>query len=90
MADKKPTLELWSVAEGKLVEFEFSIDNDEIVATTEHETIKFPGGINKEELLKLVKAHNEANDGIKALTDEQLQEQKDLVQANEQLLKDLL
>ena len=91
MADKKPTLNLWSVQLGQLEEFDVRVENKEIVA--EHsetgETIKFPGGITKDELLELVDAHNEANDGVKAISEEDLQAEKELDEANDQLLESL-
>lgn len=89
MADTKPTLELWSVREGKLVDWEVSIDGDEIVATNGDESLKFPGGLTKKELLKLVKAHNEANKDVKAITDEEIKAKEDLDAANLKLLEDL-
>lgn len=91
MADKKPTLKLWSTQLGKLSDFEVRIENQEIVA--EHpdtgEALKFPGGITKDELMELVDAHNEANENVKARTEEDLQAEKDLEDANNQLLEDL-
>ena len=72
MAEKKPTLELWSTRQGKIVDFEVSVENNEIVAENDGEFVKFPGGITKTELMKLVKAHNKANDGVKAITEEDL------------------
>ena len=89
MADKKPTVELWSVRQGKLVDFEVSIDGEEIVAVNGDESLKFPGGITKKELLKLVKAHNAANKDVKAITDEEIKAKEDLDAANLQLLEDL-
>ena len=89
MAEKKPTLELWSVRQGKLVDFEVSIDGEEIVAVNGDESLKFPGGITKKELLELAKAHNEANKDVKAITDEEIKAKEDLDAANLKLLEDL-
>lgn len=86
---KKPILTLWSVKHGGHKAFEVSVENNEIVARYEDETIKFPGGITKDELLALQEAHNTANSGVKALTDEDIQAEKDLAEANEKLLNDL-
>jgi hypothetical protein len=91
MADKKPTLKLWSIQLGELSDFEVRVENKEIVAEhpDTHETLKFPGGITKDELLELVDAHNEANDGVKAITEEELQAEKELDEANDKLLESL-
>ena len=89
MADKKPTLELWSVRQGKLVDFEVSIDGDEIVAVSGDESLKFPGGLTKKELLELAEAHNEANKDVKAITDTEIKAKEDLDAANRKLLEDL-
>ncbi len=86
---KQPTVQLWSVAQGKLVDFIVSIENSEIICQNGDEFIKFPGGITKEELLELVAAHNEANDGVKAITPEEIQAQEDLDAANQSLLDSL-
>ena len=91
MADKKPTIKLWSTQLGKIVDFEVRIENQEIVAEQGDtgEVLKFPGGITKDELLELAEAHNEANDGIKARTDEDLQAEQELEDTNNKLLEDL-
>ena len=91
MAKKKPTLKLWSIQLGELADFEVRVENKEIVAehTETHESIKFPGGITKDELLELVEAHNDANDGVQAITEEEIQAEKELDEANDKLLESL-
>lgn len=89
MADKKPTLKLWSVRLGKYVNYSVSIENGEIVATYKDDNLKFPGGITKEELLALVKEHNDANEKITALAPAEIQAQEDLAAANDALLESL-
>lgn len=62
-----PSVKLWSTEEGKLVDFELTGDNNgEIVATYKDESLKFPA-VSKDKFLKLVAAHNEANEGVKAV-----------------------
>ena len=96
MSEKQPTVKLWSVKEGRMLDFTVSVENGEIVCThvnekaaVPEEFVKFPGGINKEELLELVKAHNEANRDVKAITPEEIQAQEDLDAANQSLLDSL-
>lgn len=89
MTDKKPTLKLWSVVKGEMADFEFSIENGDIIAECDGEFVKFPGGITKDELKKLVDAHNEANEGVKALSAEDIQVEEDLAEANQRLLDSL-
>jgi len=86
----KPIVSIYSVQEGKKVPFEFSIENGEILATYKDEFLKFPGGLTKDELLTQIAAHNDANEGVVAVSDGELQAQVELVEANERLLKDLL
>ena len=87
----KPTIKLWSVQLGKLRDFEVRIENSEVVAEQPDtgETIKFTGGLSKDKLMELVDAHNKANKGVVARSEEDLQAEKELDEANEQLLKDL-
>lgn len=85
----KPTVKLWSVAQGKLVDFAASIENDEIVCVNGDEAIKFPGGISPEELKALVQAHNDANSGVKGITEDDIKAQAELKAANERLLDSL-
>ena len=91
MSEKKPTLKLWSIQLGELADFEVRVENKEIVAEhpETHEVIKFPGGITKDELLELVEAHNDANDGVQAITEEEIQAEKELDEANDKLLESL-
>ena len=94
MSEKKPTLKLWSIQLGELADFEVRVENKEIVAEhpETHESIKFPGGITKDELLELlelVEAHNDANDGVQAITAEEIQAEKELDEANDKLLESL-
>lgn len=91
MSEKKPTLKLWSIQLGELADFEVRVENKEIVAEhpETHESIKFPGGITKDELLELVEAHNDANDGVRAITEEEIQAEKELDEANDKLLESL-
>lgn len=91
MSEKKPTLKLWSIQLGELADFEVRVENKEIVAEhpETHESIKFPGGITKDELLELVEAHNDANDGVQAITEEEIQAEKELDEANDKLLESL-
>lgn len=89
MADKKPTVKLWSTQEGKLLNFEVSVENNEIIAQRGDEYVKFPGGLTPAEFKKLVTAHNEANDGVKAISDEDLKAEQELADANEKLLDSL-
>lgn len=86
---KKPTIKLWSTAVGAYQDFEVSIENNEVVATREDEQVKFPGGVTAPELLALADEHNKANEGIKAITQKDIQAAEDLAQANNQLLEDL-
>lgn len=85
----KPTVKLWSVTQGKLVDFAASIENDEIVCVNGDEAIKFPGGISPEELKTLVQAHNDANSGVKGITEDDIKAQAELKVANERLLDSL-
>lgn len=67
-----PTIQLWNTELGKLTDYEVSVDrNGDIVCEYEdkkvNDTIKFPGGQTKTQFAKLVKAHNEANEGVKAV-----------------------
>ena len=91
MSEKKPTLKLWSIQLGELADFEVRVENKEIVAEHHetHESIKFPGGITRDELLELVEAHNDANDGVQAITEEEIQAEKELDEANDKLLESL-
>lgn len=71
------TVELYSVQAGELKEFELSVDhNGEIVAECGTEALKFPGNVTKKELQKLFTDHNKANDGVVALTPEEIKEQE--------------
>lgn len=85
----KPTVKLYSVEEGKLVDFEVSVANDEVICTYKDEFLKFPGGLTKDQFLKLVDKHNKANDGLKAVTQEDIAAQEALAKKNEKLLEDL-
>ena len=89
MTDKKPTVRLWSVALGEFANFEVSIENSEVLLQRDEEFIKFPGGISKKEFDRLIKAHNDANEGVKGITPEDLQAEQDLADANEALLDSL-
>lgn len=85
----RPTVKLWSVAQGKLVDFAASVENDEIVCVNGDEAIKFPGGISPEDLKILIKAHNDSNSGVKGITEDDVKAQANLKAANERLLDSL-
>lgn len=88
--------ELYSVKQGKLVEWQLSVDpNGEIVAETgdiknkNYEMLKFPAGLTKAQLNKVFKAHNEANEGKVALTDEQIEASNKTVSDSQKLIDSL-
>lgn len=82
--------ELYNVREGKLVEYELTVDNNgEIVATYGDDFLKFPAGLTKTQLVKLFKEHNEANDGVVAITDEEAWEQGKEARASQKLIDSL-
>lgn len=83
------TIKLYSVQHGKQLDFELRSENGEILAERGDETIKFPGGLSKEEFLDLVDQHNEANKGMRAITDAEVAEDRKLLEANEKLLESL-
>lgn len=87
--ESQPTVKLWSVQKGQLEDFVVMIEGNEIVCYREGEILKFPGGLNKEEFLKLVDKHNKANDGVKAITKEEIQAKQELDAANQSLLDSL-
>lgn len=56
------TLSLYNVKEQKIVDYDLTVDkNREFVAEHDGDIVKFPGGISKAQLLKLVDEHNVAN-----------------------------
>lgn len=84
------TTQLYSVQQGKLVDFKLDVDqNGEIVASTKNETLKFPAGLSKAELNKLFKAHNEANDGLVGLTEEEAEAGSKEAAASQKLIDSL-
>lgn len=91
MDDKKtPTVQLYSVAEGGLAEYELSVaENGEIIATYGDTFLKFPAGLTKAQLQKAFEAHNSANEGKVGLTEEE-QEAAGQAVANSQALIDSL
>lgn len=89
MADKKPTIKLWSVKEGKLLAFELSSDGTDIIATRGDEAVKFPGGLTKEEFLTYAEEHNEVNKNLKAVSAEQIKADEERAEANASLLDSL-
>lgn len=83
-------VELYSVKEGKLVDYELSVDGSgEIVATYKDSNLKFPAGLSKKELQSAFKAHNQANDG-KVAKDESKPDEDEVRQAESQKLLDSL
>lgn len=85
------TVKLWNTELGKVAPYEVSIDrNGEVVCDYSDgsisDTIKFPGGLTKAQFEKLVKAHNDANEGVKALDQKEL-EKRD--KRNQELLDSL-
>ncbi len=86
----KPQIKMWSVQEGKLVTWFLEEDtNGEIVASHKNETLKFPGGLSKKEFLAHVSAHNEANKGVRAVSEEDLKAEETKRAMNKQLLESL-
>ena len=88
-------LQLYSVKSGKVVDWDAVADpnNGEIIAThgkgDNEETLKFPAGLTKPQLLKLIDEHNKANDGVKERTDAEIEEESRRVQKTEDLLNSL-
>lgn len=89
MTDKKPTVKLWSVKQGELVDFIATIENSDIVLQNGDEFIKFPGGLSPEEFKKLVDQHNEDNKGLVAISPKDIAAQEKLDDANTALLDSL-
>lgn len=91
------TIELYSTELGELADFDLEVDqNGEIVArrsdnddSDTDEMIKFPAGLTKSEFQKLVKEHNQANEGIVARDPEELEEEEKAKERSEKLLEDL-
>ena len=85
------TVKLHSLKEGKLLSFELAIENQEVVARNSdtEEFYKFPGGLTKKQFLKQVDEINKANDGVKAISEEELEADRKLDEANEKLLESL-
>lgn len=84
------TVELYSVKQGGLVDWELSVDaNGEILATSDNEFLKFPANITKGKLNKLFLAHNEQNEGKVALTGDETDEVNETIKASQKLVDSL-
>ena len=80
-----PKILLYNVELEKEVEYDLAAINGEIVATYEYtkeedpeavlgnDVVKFPGGLDKKEFLKLVQEHNEVNRDLVPATNDPLQ-----------------
>lgn len=84
-------VKLWNTELGKVTPYEVTTDhNGDIVCDYSDgkvsDTIKFPGGQTKAQFEKLVKAHNDANEGLKAIDTTEL-EKRD--KRNQELLDSL-
>lgn len=84
------TVELYSVKQGKAVDWELSVDGSgEIVAHNGDEFLKFPAGMTKEELQAAFEAHNTANAGVVALKEDEIDAQSETVKASQDLIDSL-
>lgn len=84
-------IKLYSVAEGKEVPFKVSVDrNGEVVAEAKTgEMLKFPAGLTKSQFEKQVKEHNKANEGVKARTDKEVEEEEKAKERSQKLVDSL-
>lgn len=76
-------VKLWNVAQGRMVNYRLSADkNGEILAEygdvdkDDYSFLKFPGDIDSDELHELFEKHNSSNKGVKALSEEELEEEQ--------------
>jgi len=83
------TVKLYNVQEQKLVNYELSIENDEIVATYKDSFLKFPGGLTKKQFDKLVEEHNKVNKDQVPLSAEELEGKDKIQKLNTALLDSL-
>lgn len=83
-------LDLYSTEVGKVVSWDVEVDrNGELLATYKDEMLKFPAGLSKGELTKLVKDHNKANEGVKARTAEEVKAEEDAKERSQKLVDSL-
>lgn len=84
--------ELYSTKQGKVIPFDLDVDhNGEIVAENKKsgESLKFPAGLTKSEFNQLVKAHNQANEGVVARSPEEMKKEEEALERSKKLLEDL-
>lgn len=88
MADK--TVKLYSVAEGKEVDFKVEVDrNGEIVASKGDEFVKFPAGMTKSQFTSEVSKFNKRHEGIVGIPEDQIRLQEENAEKSRKLIDSL-
>lgn len=84
------TIALYSVKQGKTVDWDLSVDaSGEIVATHAEEFLKFPAGLTKDQLNEAFSAHNAANEGVVALKEDEIDAASKAMLESQKLLDSL-
>jgi thioredoxin reductase len=85
------TAKIFDAAVQKEVDYVLTLDpNGEVVATSSEtgNTLKFPAGLSKAELDKLIAEHNEANEGQEVISAEEQKQREENLQKSQDLLRE--
>lgn len=85
------TAKIFDASLQKETDYTLSYDaNGEVIArsTESDNQLKFPAGLDKAGLNKLIDKHNKANEGQSVLTEEEVEKQESNLQATRELLRD--